>query len=53
LSLFHSFANRAARFISAYAAGFTGGDIGYLKTKYSGHRMLPYSLLQEIKASIL
>lgn len=40
------FSNRAARFIWAYAYGFTGQDLGYIQKEYKSHRMLPY---KEIK----
>ncbi|KAJ7116133.1 hypothetical protein C8R43DRAFT_1137998 [Mycena crocata] len=47
------FANRAARFISAYAQGLTGGDLIWIKKKYRSHRILPPSMIAEIKASIV
>ncbi|KAF7297803.1 hypothetical protein MKEN_01404000 [Mycena kentingensis (nom. inval.)] len=46
------FANRSARFISAYAGGLTGAHLGYLKNKYRGHRVLPQGTLQEIKEAL-
>ncbi|KAJ6614451.1 hypothetical protein B0H10DRAFT_1803526, partial [Mycena sp. CBHHK59/15] len=47
------YANRAARFISAYAHGLTGGDLIWIKREYKGHRMLPPSMIAEIEASIV
>ncbi|KAF8892839.1 hypothetical protein CPB85DRAFT_1230440, partial [Mucidula mucida] len=46
------FANWAARFISAYAGGLTGTQLGYVKTRYKGHRMLSPTAIKEILASI-
>jgi hypothetical protein len=45
-------ANRATRFISAYAGGLTGAHLGYLKDKYRGHRVLPQGSLREIKEAL-
>jgi hypothetical protein len=47
------FANRAARFISAHAAGFTGMDLGYIKPEYKSHRMLPASAIREMKVAAI
>ncbi|KAJ7660875.1 hypothetical protein DFH06DRAFT_988676, partial [Mycena polygramma] len=47
------FANRAARFISAYAQGLSGGDLIWINRKYRGHRMLPPAMIAEIKASMV
>ncbi|KAJ6615170.1 hypothetical protein B0H10DRAFT_1801954 [Mycena sp. CBHHK59/15] len=47
------YANRAARFMSAYAQGLTGGDLIWIKKPYRSHRILPPSMIAEIKASIL
>ncbi|KAJ7434667.1 hypothetical protein FB451DRAFT_1063208, partial [Mycena latifolia] len=46
------YANRAARFISAYAQGLSGGDLIWIKKPYRSHRILPPSMIAEIKASI-
>ncbi|KAJ7712776.1 hypothetical protein B0H16DRAFT_1811966 [Mycena metata] len=46
------YANRAARFISAYAQGLKGGDLIWINKTYNGHRILPPSMIAEIKASI-
>lgn len=48
----HRFANRAVWFISAWAAGCTGMDTGYLKKKYRGHQMLPAGILREVRAAV-
>ncbi|KAJ7169336.1 hypothetical protein C8R43DRAFT_1103535 [Mycena crocata] len=48
------YANRAARFISPYAQGLSGADrLIWIKKKYRSHRILPPSMVAEIKASIL
>ncbi|KAJ7059975.1 hypothetical protein C8F01DRAFT_1084402 [Mycena amicta] len=46
------YANRAARFISAYAGGLNGEELAYVQRKYKGHRMLPQFMINEVKASI-
>ncbi|KAF7373706.1 hypothetical protein MSAN_00581600 [Mycena sanguinolenta] len=46
------FANCAARFISAYAHGLSGGDLIHVNRKFSGHHMLPPSMVAEIKAAV-
>ncbi|KAJ7730123.1 hypothetical protein B0H16DRAFT_1330046, partial [Mycena metata] len=46
------YANRAARFISAYSQGLNGADLIWVNKRYSGHRMLPPSMVKEFKASI-
>lgn len=45
------YANRAARFVSAYAQGLSGMDLGYLKKEYRSHRMLPPDAVSEIRAT--
>ncbi|EIW77797.1 hypothetical protein CONPUDRAFT_62226 [Coniophora puteana RWD-64-598 SS2] len=46
------YANRAARFISAYAGGLTGAELAWVNRKYSGHRILPQFMINEVKASL-
>ncbi|KAF7378024.1 hypothetical protein MSAN_00226300 [Mycena sanguinolenta] len=46
------YANRAARFISAYAQGLTGADLIWVNKPYRGHRILPPRMIAEVKASI-
>ncbi|KAJ7222149.1 hypothetical protein GGX14DRAFT_352858 [Mycena pura] len=46
------YANRAARFVSGYAHGLSGTDLGYLKKEYKSHRMLTPEVVSEIKASV-
>ncbi|KAJ7724011.1 hypothetical protein B0H16DRAFT_1316153, partial [Mycena metata] len=46
------YANRAARFILAYPQGLKGGDLIWINKRYNGHRILPPSMIAEIKASI-
>ncbi|KAJ7091617.1 hypothetical protein C8R44DRAFT_550828, partial [Mycena epipterygia] len=43
------YANRAARFISAYVQGLTGADLVWITKPYRGHRILPPSMVAEIK----
>ena len=47
-----SFANRSARFISAYGEGLSGAQAGWANKKYHGHRVLPPEMVAEIKKSI-
>ncbi|KAJ7495737.1 hypothetical protein B0H11DRAFT_1716668, partial [Mycena galericulata] len=54
-NVLNSYANRAARFMSAYAQGLTGGDLIWIKKpygRYRSHRILPPAMIAEIKASI-
>lgn len=46
------YANRAARFISAYAHGLSGAELVWIKKKYSSHRILPPSMMEEVKKSM-
>ncbi|KAJ7117825.1 hypothetical protein C8R44DRAFT_738699 [Mycena epipterygia] len=39
--------------LEAYAQGLSGGDLMYVNRQYSGHRMLPPSMIAAIKASIV
>lgn len=46
----HRYANRAARFISGYKYGLSGGEAAYATRKYHGHRTLPPEIVAEVKA---
>ncbi|KAF7306253.1 hypothetical protein MIND_00416100 [Mycena indigotica] len=46
------YANRAARFISAYSGGLNGEELAYVQRRYKGHRMLPQFMIDQVKASI-
>jgi hypothetical protein len=41
-----------AQFISAYASGLTGADLKWVNKPYRGHRILPLSMIADIKDSI-
>jgi hypothetical protein len=41
VSQFSRFANRSARFISAYQEGLSGAQAAWANKKYHGHRTLP------------
>ncbi|PCH39108.1 hypothetical protein WOLCODRAFT_84904, partial [Wolfiporia cocos MD-104 SS10] len=43
------YANRSARFISAYAQGLSGAEAVWANRKYHGHRTLPPALAAELK----
>jgi hypothetical protein len=45
------YANRAARFISAYSQGLSGPEAAWANKKYHGHRTLPPSIAAELKES--
>jgi hypothetical protein len=45
----YRYANRSARFIDAYSKGLTGADAVWANRKYHGHRILPASILAEVK----
>jgi hypothetical protein len=44
-----SYANRAARFISAYAQSLTGPEAAWANRKYHGHRTLPPDMALKLK----
>lgn len=46
-----SYANRAARFISAYGQGLSGSEATWANRKYHGHRTLPPELATKLKMS--
>ncbi|KAK0458339.1 uncharacterized protein EV420DRAFT_1270489 [Desarmillaria tabescens] len=43
------YANRSARFISAYYYGLSGVDAVWAARKYAGHRILPLDILADIR----
>lgn len=51
-SLHHRFANRAARFVSAYRDGLSGSQAAWANKKYHGHRTLPPASILEAKDTI-
>lgn len=44
------YANRSARFISAYLQGLNGPKAVWANWKYHGYRILPASIIAELKA---
>jgi hypothetical protein len=44
-----SYANRAARFISAYGQDLTGPEAAWANRKYHGHRTLPPEMASKLK----
>jgi hypothetical protein len=46
------YANRSARFISAYGEGLSGAQAGWANRKYHSHRTLPPEMVADIKKSI-
>ena len=44
-----SYANRAARFISAYGQGLTGPEAAWANRKYHGHHTLPPDMALKLK----
>jgi hypothetical protein len=49
---FSRYANRSARFISAYSQGLSGAQAVWANRKYHGHRALPPDLAAEARQSI-
>jgi hypothetical protein len=47
------YANRSARFISAYSEGLSGAQAIWANRKYHGHRTLPPDMVLEIKQNVL
>ncbi|KAI9431753.1 hypothetical protein BJY52DRAFT_1341283 [Lactarius psammicola] len=47
------FANRSARFVSAYAEGLTGAQAVWANKRYHGHHTLPPEMVAEVKRSVL
>jgi hypothetical protein len=52
IMMFLSYANRAARFISAYRAGLSGSQAAWANRKYHSHRTLPPEIIAEVKRSV-
>ena len=48
----HRYANRAARFIDAYAQGLSGAQAAWANQKYHSHRTLPPDMIKQIKQSL-
>ncbi|KIM88188.1 hypothetical protein PILCRDRAFT_95554 [Piloderma croceum F 1598] len=46
------YANRSARFISAYSQGLLGTEAAWANRKYHGHRTLPPSMIAEVKKAL-
>ncbi|KIM88012.1 hypothetical protein PILCRDRAFT_62881 [Piloderma croceum F 1598] len=46
------YANRSARFISAYSQGLSGGEAAWANRKYHGHRTLPSSMVAKVKKAL-
>ncbi|KAF8576314.1 hypothetical protein K439DRAFT_1367607, partial [Ramaria rubella] len=44
--------NRSAHFLSAYSQGLTGTEAAWANRKYHSHRMLPPSMVEEVKLSL-
>ena len=53
VSLLPSYANRSARFISAYSQGLTGSMAAWANQKYHGHQTLPPSWAAQAKEACL
>jgi hypothetical protein len=48
-----SYANRSARFVSAYRAGLSGSQAIWANRKYHSHRTLPPEIVAEVKRSVI
>ncbi|KAI0266630.1 hypothetical protein BGY98DRAFT_1069572 [Russula aff. rugulosa BPL654] len=46
------YANRSARFISAYHSGLSGSQAVWANRKYHSHRILPPEIIAEVKRSV-
>ncbi|TFY77605.1 hypothetical protein EWM64_g6409 [Hericium alpestre] len=46
------YANRSARFISAYGQGLSGPQAAWANRRYHGHRVLPPEMVAEVKKSL-
>ena len=49
LSYQSSYANQAARFISAYGQGLSGPEAAWANRKYHSHRTLPLDMAEKLK----
>ncbi|KAJ7108368.1 hypothetical protein C8R43DRAFT_905423 [Mycena crocata] len=45
------FANRSMKFMDAYSKGLTGTQAVWAARKYSGHRVVPDSLMDDMEAA--
>ena len=52
LKLLSRFANRSARFISAYRQGLSGAQAAWANKKYHGHRILPPDMVALVKRTV-
>ena len=52
LKLLYRFANRSARFISAYHQGLSGAQAAWANKKYRGHRILPPDMVALVKETV-
>jgi hypothetical protein len=46
------FADRSARFISAYRLGLSGAQAAWANKKYHGHRILPPDMIALVKETV-
>jgi len=46
------FADRSARFISAYRQGLSGAQAAWANKKYHGHRILPPDMVALVKETV-
>jgi hypothetical protein len=53
LKFFCRFADRSARFISAYRQGLSGAQAAWANKKYHGHRILPPDMVALVKETVL
>ena len=53
LKCLHRFADRSARFISAYHQGLSGAQAIWANQKYHGHRILPPEMVSFVKKTVL
>jgi hypothetical protein len=52
INLRYRFANRSARFISAYRQGLSGAQAAWANKKYHGHRTLPPDMVALVKQTV-
>jgi len=46
------YANRLARFVNAYSQGLSGPEAAWANRKYHGHRVLPASIISDLKEEL-
>ncbi|TFK39103.1 hypothetical protein BDQ12DRAFT_604225, partial [Crucibulum laeve] len=49
---FHRYANRSARFISAYDIRLSGAEAAWANKRYHGHRTIPPPMLVHVQREI-